>query len=99
MGVESDLFGDVDVGGAFFEDVFTHNIHCVAGVKTGWPSWSSVAEMKSAMVWHVPLAGLSFFPPFRVLTSFHFLTPNPKSTTDLWQEMTAAATRSCFRRC
>ena len=26
----------VDVVVAFFEDVFTHNIHCVAGVTTGW---------------------------------------------------------------
>ena len=28
----------VDVVVAFFEDVFTHNIHCVAGVTTGWRS-------------------------------------------------------------
>ena len=34
---ESDLFlvAVVEVGVAFFEDVFTHNIHCVAGVLAG----------------------------------------------------------------
>ena len=53
--LESHLFpfvADVAVRVAFLEDVFTHNIHCVAAVvKTGWWRGQNMSDVRFAPGW------------------------------------------------